>query len=279
MHPQLIENYYTPGAKLEGRCLYPFLHARVSFSGKVYFCPFIRVEVGDLATSSLEEIWNGERTSRCDDGWSSTASSRSAGAAARSSCRRSRWLNPFAEGVAPAARHPADGRSMTAADMLGRHTLLINPPLINGVAFTRQGRCQEREDVLGTTKPPYTLALLAALLRNAGCDVRLIDATAERLSIDEVIARLDGEGFLPTLIVFPEHDADARRRRRRRWRSSSGISARRCSASARTPRRRRPSRWQRAPDVDGMFVGEPEEALLAARRARFARPAAARCRA
>jgi len=61
VHPQLIENYYTPGAKLEGRCLYPFLHARVGFSGKVYFCPFIRVEVGDLATSSLEEIWNGPR--------------------------------------------------------------------------------------------------------------------------------------------------------------------------------------------------------------------------
>jgi MoaA/NifB/PqqE/SkfB family radical SAM enzyme len=61
VHPQLIDNYYTPGAKLEGRCLYPFLHARVSFSGKVYFCPFIRVEVGDLAESSLEEVWNGDR--------------------------------------------------------------------------------------------------------------------------------------------------------------------------------------------------------------------------
>jgi hypothetical protein len=34
---------------------------------------------------------------------------------------------------------------------LGRQTLLINPPLINGIAFTRQGRCQEREEVLGTT--------------------------------------------------------------------------------------------------------------------------------
>ena len=60
VHDQLIDNYYTPGAKLDGRCLYPFLHARVSFSGKVYFCPFIRVEVGDLANQSLEEIWNGE---------------------------------------------------------------------------------------------------------------------------------------------------------------------------------------------------------------------------
>ena len=61
VHDQLIENYYTPGARLEGRCLYPFLHARVSFSGKVYFCPFIRVEVGDLSQQSLEEIWNGEK--------------------------------------------------------------------------------------------------------------------------------------------------------------------------------------------------------------------------
>src|SRR5215204_1270402 len=61
VHPQLIDNYYTPGAKLEGRCLYPFLHARVSFSGKMYFCPFIRVEVGDLTKSSLEDVWNGEK--------------------------------------------------------------------------------------------------------------------------------------------------------------------------------------------------------------------------
>src|SRR5439155_13621805 len=43
--PGLMDRYYTPGAPLQGRCLYPFLHARVSFSGKVYFCPFIRVEV------------------------------------------------------------------------------------------------------------------------------------------------------------------------------------------------------------------------------------------
>jgi MoaA/NifB/PqqE/SkfB family radical SAM enzyme len=61
VHPQLIDNYYTPGARLAGRCLYPFLHARVSFSGKVYFCPFIRVEVGDLTRSTLEEVWNGEK--------------------------------------------------------------------------------------------------------------------------------------------------------------------------------------------------------------------------
>lgn len=57
----ILEPYYTPGSTLPGRCLYPFLNARVSFSGKAYFCPFIRIEVGDLTQQSLEEIWTGER--------------------------------------------------------------------------------------------------------------------------------------------------------------------------------------------------------------------------
>jgi MoaA/NifB/PqqE/SkfB family radical SAM enzyme len=55
----LIDAYYTPGTPLAGRCLYPFLHARVSFSGRAYFCPFIRIQVGDLTRSSLEEVWSG----------------------------------------------------------------------------------------------------------------------------------------------------------------------------------------------------------------------------
>ncbi len=59
--PTIVRNYYRPGTPLLGRCLYPFLHARVGFSGKVYFCPFIRIEVGDLNTSSIEEVWNSPR--------------------------------------------------------------------------------------------------------------------------------------------------------------------------------------------------------------------------
>ena len=104
--------------------------------------------------------------------------------------------------------------------MLGRQTLLINPPLINGVAFTRQGRCQEREDVLGTTKPPYTLALLAALLRDAGlrrpADRR--DRRAARRSTRS-IARLDARRLRADADRLP----DAPRRRSTptspRWRS------------------------------------------------------------
>src|SRR6476660_4295318 len=86
---------------------------------------------------------------------------------------------------------------------LGTRTSLVNPPLIGGIAFTRQGRCQEREDVLGTTKPPYTLALTAALLRDRGFEVRLVDLTATACSVDDLIARLDADGFVPTMVVFP----------------------------------------------------------------------------
>ena len=74
---------------------------------------------------------------------------------------------------------------------------------MDGIAYTRQGRCQEREEVLGTTKPPYTLALLAALLRERGQEVRLVDLTASRQGVNDLIARLDREGFAPTLILFP----------------------------------------------------------------------------
>ena len=145
--------------------------------------------------------------------------------------------------------------------MLGRRTLLVNPPLINGVAFTRQGRCQEREEVLGTTKPPYTLALLASLLRNAGAEVRLMDATALQLSTEEIISRLENEGFAPTLIVFPSttptFDADVREMLRLKQRFNAPIFCFGPQAST-VPA----ESMQRAPDVDGMFVGEPEDGVL-----------------
>src|ERR687897_755737 len=145
--------------------------------------------------------------------------------------------------------------------MLGQRTLLINPPLINGVAFTRQGRCQEREDVLGTTKPPYTLALLASLLRDSGKAVRLVDATASKLSIDDVISRLDSEGFKPTLIVFPSTtptlDADtlAIGRLKQKYTAPMFCFGPHASTSPQLS-------MARAPQVDGMLVGEPEDGVV-----------------
>ena len=145
--------------------------------------------------------------------------------------------------------------------MLGRHTLLINPPLINGVAFTRQGRCQEREEVLGTTKPPYTLALMASLLRREGCEVRLIDATASRLSIADVISRLDREGFKPSLIIFPtttptlDADVAALAALKKHYGAPMFCFGPHASTAPLLS-------MERVPQVDGMFVGEPEEGVV-----------------
>ena len=145
--------------------------------------------------------------------------------------------------------------------MIGQKTLLVNPPLINGVAFTRQGRCQEREEVLGTTKPPYTLALLASLLRDAGCDVRLVDLTAERRPVEDLIVRLDREGFRPTLILFPSTtptlDPDVAELSKLKKHFGAPMFCFGPHAST-TPQ----ASMRRAPDVDGMFVGEPEDAAL-----------------
>jgi MoaA/NifB/PqqE/SkfB family radical SAM enzyme len=59
-YDQLVD-YYTPDRALEGRCFYPFFGGRVTYDGKVQFCPFIRVEIGDVREQSLEQIWNAPR--------------------------------------------------------------------------------------------------------------------------------------------------------------------------------------------------------------------------
>ncbi len=145
--------------------------------------------------------------------------------------------------------------------MIGRSTLLINPPLVNGVAFTRQGRCQERDEVLGTTKPPYSLVVIASLFRQRGIDFRVIDQTAERLSTESVVGRLEGEGFTPTLIVFCsttptlEFDAGEMLKLKRRFGAPLVCFGPHASAAP-------VEAMAHAPDVDAMIAGEPEDAVV-----------------
>lgn len=146
--------------------------------------------------------------------------------------------------------------------MLGSRTLLVNPPLLGGIAFTRQGRCQEREEVLGTTKPPYTLALSAALLRDRGCEVRLVDLTATGRSVDDLVAELDADAFEPSIILFPSTtptlDADVAEMARLKARYGAPMFCFGPHASC-TPQ----ESMARAAAVDGMFVGEPEDGIIA----------------
>jgi anaerobic magnesium-protoporphyrin IX monomethyl ester cyclase len=146
--------------------------------------------------------------------------------------------------------------------MTGRTILLINPPLVNGVAFTRQGRCQERDEVLGTTKPPYSLVVIASLFRVRQIDFRVIDLTAERLSTEDAMARLDAEAFRPALIVFcsttPTLSFDAAEMAKLKRHFGAPLVCFGPHASAAPV-----ESMERAPDVDAMIVGEPEDAVLA----------------
>ncbi len=146
--------------------------------------------------------------------------------------------------------------------MAGLKTLFVNPPPVNGIAFTRQGRCQEREEVLGTTKPPYSLLVCASLLREKGVDFRLIDQTAARLSTETVIRQLEAEGFRPELVVFPSTtptlDADVAEMARLKAHFGAALVCFGPHAST-APL----LSMARAGAVDAMIVGEPEEAIVA----------------
>jgi anaerobic magnesium-protoporphyrin IX monomethyl ester cyclase len=146
--------------------------------------------------------------------------------------------------------------------MPGQKTLLINPPPINGVRFTRQGRCQEREEVLGTTKPPFSLLVCASLMRQRGLDFRFVDQSASGLTTDDLIALLEAERFTPTLIIFcsttPTLDADVRNMAPLRERFQAPLISFGPHASA-VP----DASMARAPQVDGMLVGEPEDGIIA----------------
>jgi len=151
---------------------------------------------------------------------------------------------------------------MTRTLSTRRPTLLVNPPLVGGIAFTRQGRCQEREEVLGTTKPPYSLVLAASLLRTLDVPFRLADLTAEQRSVESLIAELKQSGFAPDLIVFPTTtptllaDCAEMAVLQRAFAAELVCFGPHASAAPRES-------MERTPGVDAMIVGEPEDAILA----------------
>src|SRR5258708_1057591 len=90
--------------------------------------------------------------------------------------------------------------------------------------------------------------------RRGGC-------AGERRASEELIGRLDGESFTPTLILFPSTtptlDADVAELAKLKRHFGAPMFCFGPHAST-TPL----ASMLRAPDVDGMFVGEPEDAAL-----------------
>ncbi|MFH1981101.1 MAG: radical SAM protein [Pseudomonadota bacterium] len=71
--------------------------------------------------------------------------------------------------------------------------LLFNPPGPAGKGYTREGRCTQEAGVWGTVWPPVTLATAAALLREQGHAVTVLDCSATGMSmagLETVVRRL-----------------------------------------------------------------------------------------
>ena len=115
--------------------------------------------------------------------------------------------------------------------------------------------------MLGTTKPPLTLAWLAAELRRRGSNVRLADLTATRQTAETLAGTLAREGWTPTLILFPSTfptwDADQRALAILKSHTGAPLVSFGPHASAAPD-----AAMRRAPDVDGLLVGEPEDAAV-----------------
>ena len=144
---------------------------------------------------------------------------------------------------------------------MNRSVLLINPPKIDGIAFTREGRCEEREEVLGTVKPPLSLAIIASMLREKAIPFSLIDATASDLSPAQVISLLEEEAALPFVIVFctttPTIEADTSAMMRIKERFGSTLVAFGPHTSAIPV-----EVMEQFPSLDAVVIGEPEETVL-----------------
>jgi anaerobic magnesium-protoporphyrin IX monomethyl ester cyclase len=75
---------------------------------------------------------------------------------------------------------------------------LINPPFVDG--FVRCGRWQGVAARNGTLYYPIWLSYAAGVLENAGHTIKLIDAIASKLTLEDII--LDAVSFNPGLIVI-----------------------------------------------------------------------------
>jgi len=78
--------------------------------------------------------------------------------------------------------------------------LLVNPPRFQGIPVIREERCEitERYSVL----PPYSLLQIAALLRQGGHQVFLIDANGENIAYREVAHRLQDASYDALIFRF-----------------------------------------------------------------------------
>lgn len=88
----------------------------------------------------------------------------------------------------------------------------VNPPPVAGIRYTREGRCQEKESILGSIKPPLTLLIIAAIARSFNHDIIFLDANAKRWSAGKTAAAISSVNpdliFISTSTPTVDYDFD-----------------------------------------------------------------------
>ena len=74
--------------------------------------------------------------------------------------------------------------------------LLLNPPLIDGKRFIREGRCTQEEGAWATLWPPISLAYIGAVLEQAGHNILILDSPTE------VDLKAKVSSFLPQIAIW-----------------------------------------------------------------------------
>ena len=77
---------------------------------------------------------------------------------------------------------------------------IINPPAPNDEKYIREGRCEQRASSFQYLMVPISLPSIAALLRQKGFEVKLIDCIAEELSAEAAIRQIFH--FKPKLVIL-----------------------------------------------------------------------------
>ncbi len=90
------------------------------------------------------------------------------------------------------------------------NVLILNPPAVDNVRIIREGRCMQRQESWGTSWAPLTLALSAAILREAGFKVSLKDCSNDGISFQQLKHII--QDFKPNLVIVntstPSIDGD-----------------------------------------------------------------------
>lgn len=68
--------------------------------------------------------------------------------------------------------------------------VIVNPPAVNGIAYIREGRCEQRLDSFQYCMVPISLPSIAALLRREGFDVSILDCIADQVTFGEAVGQI-----------------------------------------------------------------------------------------